>query len=43
MAAHLAELLTQDLVIDPAIARVRLGADIRSLDGPFAETVAAVR
>ena len=42
-AAHLAELLTQDLVIDPAIGRDTLGADIRSLDGPFAETVAAVR
>jgi dihydroflavonol-4-reductase len=41
--AHLAEFFTRDLFVDPAVARDRLGVDIRDIDPVLRETVAADR
>jgi dihydroflavonol-4-reductase len=41
--AHLTEFFTRDLFVDPAIARDRLGVEIRDIDAALRETVLADR
>jgi hypothetical protein len=42
-AAHVAELFTQDLFLDPAVSRDELGVSVRGLDEPLRDTVAVDR